>query len=88
MSLRALLAYICAWASEPYFVREAHTGAAFCTLGWVWDDFADWYRDSWRMAVVVGTVPRSSPSAASAHRPHPQPSDIREVEEVASPPSG
>lgn len=54
---------------------------------WVWDDFADWCRDSWRTAVAVGTVPRSSPSTASARRRRPRFSDTRAVEEVAFPPS-
>lgn len=30
-SLRASLAYTCAWGSGPYFVRGAHMGAVFCT---------------------------------------------------------
>jgi len=74
--------------SVPYFVREAHRGAVFCTSGWAWDDFVGWYRDSWQTAVAADTVPRSSPLAASARRHHPRLSDTRAAGEVASPLSG
>jgi len=39
------------------------------------------------MAAAVGTVPRSSPSATSAHQRRPRISDTRAVEEVAFLPS-
>jgi len=74
--------------SVPYFVREAHRGAVFCTLEWAWGDFVGWYRDSWQTAAAADTVPRSSPSAASARRHRLRLSDTRAAGGVASPLSG